>query len=58
MNCSRCGQRFESDERQILDPCCSAPDCENLTAVSHYACLPYAFQKMEDEMVGDYDDYY
>lgn len=43
--CSRCGE----PDATISDPCCSAPDCEMLTAVSHYACLPPALQREEDE---------
>lgn len=46
-HCSRCGQ--PASGRMEPDPCCNAPDCEHLTAESHYSCLPRAFQIEADE---------
>lgn len=49
MTCSRCGFPIQEGERYEADPCCSAPDCDSLTAVSHYRCLPAVFQAIADE---------
>ena len=48
------------------DPCCGAPDCENLTDVVHYLCAsPYVqreidtnaeFEKAVDDWIAEYDD--
>lgn len=51
--CSRCRNPIAPGERWAPDPCCSAPDCPDLNAVSHYRCLPRVFQIMEDEMEAE-----
>src|SRR5574341_696449 len=51
--CSRCGGEFLPGDRKVDDPCCGAPDCKNLTAKSHYGCLPGRLQEIEDI----YDDW-
>lgn len=64
MKCARCFQPITENERWVDDPCCGAPDCEGLADVSHYDCLPYGLQVIEDEYENydpygfeDYDDY-
>lgn len=47
--CSRCRKEIKPGERSVPDPCCAAPDCENLTDVSHYDCLPVTLQELEDD---------
>lgn len=44
MKCWKCGQSGAT----IPDPCCGAPDCENLTDYVHYECLSRARQIEED----------
>lgn len=50
--CARCRGEFYPVDRKVADPCCSAPDCENVNDYSHYGCLPRKLQELEDE------DYY
>lgn len=47
--CARCGKELKPGERVVADPCCGAPDCENLTDRSHFGCLPPALQRIEME---------
>lgn len=56
MHCARCFQPIIEGERWVTDPCCGAPDCGGLADVSHYACLPYGLQRIEDEF-ENYDPY-
>lgn len=56
MKCARCSKEIKDNERWVSDPCCGAPDCESLSDVSHYACLPYGLQVIEDEY-ENYDPY-
>ncbi|APC46288.2 hypothetical protein HWB05_gp026 [Streptomyces phage BRock] len=37
-----------SGQRIVADPCCGADDCDAPNAVSHYKCLPYGLQAIED----------
>ena len=53
--CSRCRKEIKPGERSVPDPCCAAPDCENLTDVSHYDCLPVTLQDLEDEYEYGWD---
>lgn len=46
--CSRCGHLMTSGQRIVADPCCGADDCDAPNAVSHYKCLPYGLQAIED----------
>lgn len=48
--CSRCGKPFAPGEHIVADPCCLAPDCDNVTARSHFDCLPPQLQLEELEM--------
>jgi hypothetical protein len=54
--CARCLKEILPDERSVSDPCCGADDCEGLSDVSHYDCLPYGLQRIEDEF-ENYDPY-
>lgn len=45
--CARCNKPFEPGDRIVADPCCGAPDCENLTDRAHFECLPSALQRAE-----------
>jgi hypothetical protein len=54
MTCSRCGHPITKGQRYASDPCCGAPDCEHLTAVSHYQCMPVALQIIEDDYEATY----
>lgn len=52
--CARCGKEIKPGQRAIADPCCSAPDCENLADESHFDCLPLALRRIEEQADEEY----
>jgi hypothetical protein len=53
--CSRCGVEFKSEDNIVDDPCCGAPDCDQLTDRSHFECLPRGLQEIELSAYDEWD---
>lgn len=47
MNCARCGLPLLATQRVVVDP---QGDPEGNREQSHYDCLPWQLQKIEDEL--------